>query len=86
MSLDKFNQTIEPFWVFLHRGHIVRRVVLGVALWMEVDAYRWAKAYGATEDPNEWLVLAVFGTASALLSAAIGFYNNGRAAGPVKGE
>jgi hypothetical protein len=86
MKLDRFNQALEPLWVFLHRGHVVRRIVLGVAVWMAIDAYTWVKEYGATEDPNEWLVVAVFGTASALLSASIGFYNSGRAAGPIKGE
>lgn len=76
--MDKFNEAIEPLWVFLHRGHVIRRTVLGIALWIEVDAYLWAKEYGATAEPNEWLIVAVFGTASALLSAAISFYNTGR--------
>lgn len=85
--MDKFNVAIEPLWVFLHRGHIVRRAVLAIAVWMTLDAYVWVKEYGSTSDPNEWLVVAILGVPSALLSSAIAFYNKGRAAQPGgKGE
>lgn len=76
--MDKLNQFFNPFWIFLHNGHIVRRAVLFVAVWMTVDSYEWAKAYGSTADANEWLVVAVMGVPSALMAAAIKFYNTGR--------
>lgn len=77
--MDRFNAAIEPLWVFLHRGHIVRRIVLGVAVWMTWDSYHWAKMYAMTPDPNEFIYAAVLGVPSALLAAAIKFYSDGRA-------
>lgn len=78
MSTDKFNAAIEPFWVFLHKGHIVRRAVLIVAVWMTLDSYEWAKLYAMTEDPDPFIYGAVLGVPSALLAAAIKFYSSGR--------
>ena len=86
MALDRFNAAIEPLWVFLHRGHIIRRGVLGFALWMTYDSYHWAKEYAMVDDPNQFIYAAVLGVPSALLAAAIKFYNDGRAAKPVTGE
>lgn len=84
---DRFNRAIEPLWVFLHRGHVIRRVVLFVAVWMTLDAYEWAKAYGVNPDANQWIVTAVMAVPSTLLAAAIKFYNSGRSAEPwTKGE
>lgn len=77
--MDKFNAAIEPLWVFLHRGHVIRRGVLFVAVWMTLDSYHWAKAYAMTSDPNEFIYAAVLGVPSALLAAAIKFYSTGRA-------
>lgn len=75
---DKFNSAIEPLWVFLHKGHIVRRVILFIAVWMTLDSYEWAKMYALTEEPNQFIYVAVLGVPSALLAAAIKFYNSGR--------
>lgn len=77
--MDKFNAAIEPLWVFLHRGHIIRRGVLFLAVWMTIDSYNWAKVYAMTNDPNEFIYAAVLGVPSALLAAAIKFYSTGRA-------
>lgn len=85
-QLDRFNRAIEPFWVLLHRGHIVRRAILIVAVWMTLDSYEWAKRYAMTEDPNEIIYASVLAISSGLLAAAIKFYNTGRAAEPLKGE
>jgi len=76
--MDKFNESLEPLWLFLHKGHIVRRIVLFVALWMTIDSYEWAKLYGLSPDANQWVVTAVMAVPSALLAAAIKFYNSGR--------
>lgn len=76
--MDKFNSLFEPLWVFLHRGHIVRRFVLFAAVWMTFDSYNWAKAYAMTAEPNEFIYAAVLGVPSALLAAAIKFYSSGR--------
>jgi hypothetical protein len=84
--MDKFNSAIEPLWVFLHRGHIVRRAVLIMAVWMTWDSYHWAKWYAMTDDPNQFIYAAVLGVPSALLAAAIKFYNSGRSTVPVKDE
>ena len=85
-QLDSFNRAFEPVWVFLHRGHIIRRAILIVAVWMTLDSYEWAKAYAATEDPNEIIYASVLAISSGLLAAAIKFYNTGRAAEPLKNE
>jgi hypothetical protein len=77
-ELDRFNKAVEPLWVFLHRGWIVRRTVLFVAVWMTLDSYNWAKMYAMTDSPNEWIYAAVLGVPSALLAAAIKFYNSGK--------
>ena len=82
--MDKFNNAFEPVWVWLHRGHVVRRAVLFVAVWMTLDSYHWAKVYAMTAEPNQFIYAAVLGVPSALLAAAIKFYNSGRAAEPVK--
>jgi len=78
-ELDRFNRTIEPLWVFLHRGYVIRRIVLGVAVWMMYDSYQWAKWYAMTPEPNEFIYFSVLGVPSALLAAAIKFYNDGKA-------
>jgi hypothetical protein len=79
--MDRFNALFEPLWVFLHRGHIVRRIVLGVAVWMTLDSYQWAKMYAMTDRPNEFIYFAVLGVPSTLLAAAIKFYGDGRSLG-----
>lgn len=84
--MDKFNTAFEPFWVWLHRGHVIRRVVLFIAIWMTIDSYEWAKLYAMSEDPNQFIYGAVLAVPSALLAAAIKFYNSGRAAEPIKKE
>lgn len=76
--MDKFNSLVEPLWVFLHRGHVIRRLVLFVAVWMTLDSYNWAKDYAMTTDPSEFIYIAVLGVPSALLAAAIKFYSTGR--------
>ena len=42
---DRFNTALEPLWLFLEKGIIVRRGVLFVAIWMTLDSYAWAKIY-----------------------------------------
>lgn len=76
--IDRFNAAVEPLWVFLHRGHIIRRAVLFVAVWMTVDSYSWAKEYATSGNPDPLIYAAVLGVPSALLVAAIKFYNEGR--------
>lgn len=76
--MDRFNRAVEPLWVFLHRGYIVRRFILGFAIWMTYDSYQWAKWYAMTESPNEFIYIAVLGVPSALLAAAIKLYGDGR--------
>lgn len=81
-EIDRINAFFEPLWVLLHRGHIVRRSVLFVAVWMTIDSYQWAKAYAMThESPEPAIYAAVLGVPSALLAAAIKFYNDGRNSG-----
>lgn len=86
--MDKFNDSFEVLWVWLHRGHVVRRACLVVAVWMTVDAFRWASEYAnAYPEPGAQhvaMVVAVTGIPSALLAAMIKFYNSGRSAEPVK--
>lgn len=82
--MDKFNAALEPLWLFLHRGHIIRRGVLFLAVWMTLDSYNWAKVYAMTSEPNEFIYAAVLGVPSALLAAAIKFYSTGRAQSEVK--
>jgi hypothetical protein len=84
--MDKFNKAIEPLWVFLHRGHIIRRTVLFVAVWMTIDSYQWAKWYATTSEPNEIIYAAVLGVPSALLAAAIKFYSSGRIGTKIEDE
>ena len=75
---DRFNIALEPLWVFLQRGMIVRRGVLFVAIWMTLDSYAWAKMYAMTDAPDPVIYAAVLGVPSALLVAAIKFYNEVR--------
>jgi len=75
---DRFNTALEPLWVFLQRGMIVRRGVLFVAIWMTLDSYAWAKMYAMTSAPDPLIYAAVLGVPSALLVAAIKFYNEVR--------
>jgi hypothetical protein len=77
--MDKLNAAVEPLWVFLHRGHIIRRAILLIAVWMTIDSYQWAKVYAMTDNPDQIIYAAVLGVPSALLAAAIKFYNSGRA-------
>lgn len=84
-DLDKFNKAIDPVWTFLHRGHIVRRAILIIAVWMTLDSYEWAKIYAMTEEPNQFIYVAVLGVPSALLTMAIKFYNSGRASSSDEG-
>ena len=75
---DRFNTALEPLWVFLQRGMIVRRGVLFVAIWMTLDSYAWAKIYAYNPDPDPLIYAALLGVPSALLAAALKFYNDGR--------
>lgn len=77
-QLDRFNQFFKPLWVFLHEGHVVRRIVLGIAVWMTLDSYEWAKLYAATDEPNTLIYAAVLGVPSGLLALALKFYTEGR--------
>ena len=77
--MDKFNAAMQPLWTFLHNGHIIRRGVLFLAVWMTLDSYQWAKVYAMTDEPNQFIYAAVLGVPSALLAAAIKFYSTGRA-------
>lgn len=76
--MDKFNKAFDPIWTFLHNGHIIRRAVLFIAVWMTIDSYEWAKQYAMSGEANQWVVTAVMAVPSALLAAAIKFYNSGR--------
>jgi len=75
---DRFNDALEPLWEFLHRGHIIRRAVLYLAIWMTIDSYSWAKTYAYADNPDPIIYAAVLGVPSALLAIAIKFYNEGR--------
>jgi uncharacterized MnhB-related membrane protein len=75
---DRFNTALEPLWVFLQRGMIVRRAILFIAIWMTLDSYNWAKMYAMTDAPDPVIYAAVLGVPSALLVAAIKFYNEVR--------
>lgn len=81
------NAAFEPLWIWLHRGHIVRRFCLFYALWLTGKSYTWASTYAtALAEPtaqNVAMVAAVTAIPSALFAAALKFYNSGRAAGPV---
>jgi hypothetical protein len=75
---DRFNTALEPLWLFLEKGMIVRRGVLFVAIWMTLDSYAWAKMYAMTSAPDPVIYAAELGVPSALLVAAIKFYNEVR--------
>ena len=75
---DRFNSALEPLWVFLQRGMIIRRAILFIAIWMTLDSYNWAKMYAMTDAPDPVIYAAVLGVPSALLVAAIKFYNEVR--------
>ena len=75
---DRFNCALEPLWLFLEKGMIVRRGVLFVAIWMTLDSYAWAKMYAMTSASDPLIYAAVLGVPSALLVAAIKFYNEVR--------
>lgn len=87
--MDRFNAAVEPLWVFLHRGHVIRRICLGVSVWLTVKSFSWAAAYASTfAEPSAQhvaMVAAVTGVPSALLAVMVKFYNTGRAAKPVDG-
>ena len=59
---DRFNTAIEPLWVFLQRGMIIRR----------------AKIYAYNPNPDPLIYAALLGVPSALLVTALKFYNDGR--------
>ena len=75
---DRFNSALEPLWLFLEKGMIVRRGVLFVAIWMTLDSYAWAKIYAYNPDPDPLIYAALLGVPSALFAAALKFYNEGR--------
>jgi hypothetical protein len=75
---DRFNAALEPFWLFLHKGMIVRRAVLLIAIWMTMDSYAWAKIYAYDSSPDPLIYAALLGVPSALLVTALKFYNDGR--------
>lgn len=41
----------SEFWIkvamMFHTFQIIRRIIIGIALWMVVDAYSWAKEFAA---------------------------------------
>jgi len=55
---DRFNTALEPLWVFLEKGMIVRRGVLFVAIWMTLDSYAWAKIYAYNPNPDPLIYAA----------------------------
>jgi len=74
----RINAAFEPFWFFLQQGMIIRRAILFIAIWMTLDSYNWAKMYAMTDAPDPVIYAAVLGVPSALLVAAIKFYNEVR--------
>ena len=44
----------------------------------DVDSYAWAKIYAYNPDPDPLIYAALLGVPSALLAAALKFYNDGR--------
>jgi len=45
---------------------------------MTLDSYAWAKIYAYNPDPDPLIYAALLGVPSALLAAALKFYNDGR--------
>ena len=78
MTGHRINAAFESFWFFLQQGMIIRRAILFIAIWMTLDSYKWAKMYAMTDAPDPLIYAAVLGVPSALLVAAIKFYNEVR--------
>lgn len=68
----------ERFWEWLDRRMIVRRVCLGIAVWLTIDSYFWVQGYAMSAGSNQWIVAAVQGIPATMLATMVKFYNEGR--------
>ena len=81
---DSIHAVLSGFYLTLHRGKVIRRSVLYIALWLQYTALEWSMAFAAMQ-PMEAdmvgvaaIIAAVLTPVSGLLAAAIKFYNDAR--------
>lgn len=79
---DVADAFLERVYEQLHKGHLVRRTILGIAAYLQTYALFWCFEY-ATTSPHEPMAIAavvgaVMAPVSTLFGAAIKFYNDGR--------
>ena len=87
---DSIHAVMQGFWLQLERGKVVRRIMLGLAAYLQYETMVWAMNY-ISNLPAEVdtvgaaaLVAAVLTPASALFAAAIKFYGDTRKNEPVQ--
>jgi hypothetical protein len=76
-----FNEAFNPLWIFLHRGHIVRRAVLLSVGIITYKSYFWCFEISKASGYDPAVIASSFGIltpSSALFATAIKFYNTGR--------
>lgn len=59
---------MNRFWDWIDQRGVVRRVVLGIAVWMTWRAHVWATAFAAASDKPGLEVAAIIAAATAPLT------------------
>ena len=72
---------LNGFYLTLHNGKLVRRTVLGVAVYCQYVALEWAMAFATAMPPSidaAAMIAAILTPTSALFAAAVKFYHDAR--------